>query len=878
VIPINIEMAKKITENNSVLESEEKYRALFESVNTGIFIINKKTKKIVDLNKAGYNQLGYIKKDLIGKSILSIYPKEILPIVEKQIKKLIKEKKVIFETQQKKKDGSLINVEVKSAIFVIDGEEVFQSIVTDITERKKTELEIEKTKEELTNIVEYADIGIVYTNSEKEVISANKKFVNILGYKEERDILGKTIMSFTHPDDIEKDLAQVVRLENIESSTFNMEKRYIRKDKSIVWVNLNVSTIEDEFTGKVTNFIGMVTDITGRKITEEGIIKTNSKLELIANNIGDIVYKITLDAGVSKIDYISNNVMDIIGFTTEDYVNGNPKLVKSMRPERYAEAVEFNKMIKTLKKAKPHSFDYEWYNPIKKKWLWMKETIVPEIQDGKVVGQFGTVRDITEKKIWEEKLMESEERYKSLYDKNLAGVYRADMNDVFLDCNEEFAKIMGVSSPRQVIGKNAKDLYNNLKKSNFVEDVMAIGGKIKAYQSFIKLKSGEELYILENGAITSDEKGEPLYMEGTVFDISEIKNSQQAMIESESRLKLATSSASIGIWDWDVKNDVLVWDDSMYELFEVKKKDFSGAYEAWEKTLYVHDVVDATKELEKALSGEKKFDTVFRIVTAKGNIKYIQARANVDFNDKGKAIRMVGVNIDVTNKELMEQEKYNAIIKTEEAERQRISHDLHDGLGQRIAAANMWINTLESLVEGQLDKETMSVFKAGKKLINSATKETRLVSHNIMPRSLKQYGLENTVKELVNNLQQIHDKILINLTSSIGSRRFDAIKELSIFRVIQESINNALKHSKADKIDVILSEDQNLLFVKVNDNGKGFNVKEVTDKKILGIGLLSLSQRIKMIGGKLRIVSEPNQGTKIIIAIYLEKPAAVLRK
>jgi len=134
----------------------------------------------------------------------------------------------------------------------------------------------------------------------------------------------------------------------------------------------------------------------------------------------------------------------------------------------------------------------------------------------------------------------------------------------------------------------------------------------------------------------------------SVRDISWRKRAEASLKASEERLKLATRSGNIGVWDWDVERDVLFWDDSMYELYEINKRDFFGAFEAWVGTLHPDDSEHATHAVQQALRGEKKFDTEFRIMTGKGRIKQIHGTATTYLDETGKACRMIGVNMDVT--------------------------------------------------------------------------------------------------------------------------------------------------------------------------------------------------------------------------------------
>jgi two-component system, sensor histidine kinase and response regulator len=135
---------------------------------------------------------------------------------------------------------------------------------------------------------------------------------------------------------------------------------------------------------------------------------------------------------------------------------------------------------------------------------------------------------------------------------------------------------------------------------------------------------------------------------GSIRDISARKQDEKHFRELTHRFELATKAARVGIWDWYVPEDTLVWDDSMYFLYGLSKKDFKGEFEAWEKCLHPDDVADANQQLASALRGEKKFDTVFRIVMSDNTIRYIRAKADVHKDRFGNAVRMIGTNYEIT--------------------------------------------------------------------------------------------------------------------------------------------------------------------------------------------------------------------------------------
>ena len=129
---------------------------------------------------------------------------------------------------------------------------------------------------------------------------------------------------------------------------------------------------------------------------------------------------------------------------------------------------------------------------------------------------------------------------------------------------------------------------------------------------------------------------------------------------SEERLKLAIDAASLGIWDWDVEQDRLVWDDSMYRLYGVRKEEFSGAFDAWSKCLVPEDVARAKADVEAALRGDREYLSDFKVRRADGEIRIIRGVAQIIRNADGKPVRMVGINRDVTDLINAERERVRA--------------------------------------------------------------------------------------------------------------------------------------------------------------------------------------------------------------------------
>jgi diguanylate cyclase (GGDEF)-like protein/PAS domain S-box-containing protein len=121
-----------------------------------------------------------------------------------------------------------------------------------------------------------------------------------------------------------------------------------------------------------------------------------------------------------------------------------------------------------------------------------------------------------------------------------------------------------------------------------------------------------------------------------------------------SRLSIALEASSVGIWDWDVIDNILVWDEQMYKLYGISKDQFSGAYEAWQSGVHPDDKFSSDEEIQKALRNERTFNTEFRVIYPNGDIRYLRALATVQRGDDGKPLRMIGTNWDITEQKLAE--------------------------------------------------------------------------------------------------------------------------------------------------------------------------------------------------------------------------------
>lgn len=202
------------------------------------------------------------------------------------------------------------------------------------------------------------------------------------------------------------------------------------------------------------------------------------------------------------------------------------------------------------------------------------------------------------------------------------------------------------------------------------------------------------------------------------------------------------------------------------------------------------------------------------------------------------------------------------IINAEEKERKRIAEDLHDGVGQLMTAA--WLN-LQAL-DNQTQADNTQQYQLINKtllLVDESCKEVRQVSHNMMPNALLRKGLVNAVKEFIGQINT--GKLSINLQTEELQKALPSHVETILYRVIQESVNNVVKHAEATQLDISINQDEEGIDVMVEDNGKGFDAKIIRPSD--GIGLQNIQSRILYLKGTVSWDSSPNNGTLVAIHI-----------
>lgn len=273
--------------------------------------------------------------------------------------------------------------------------------------------------------------------------------------------------------------------------------------------------------------------------------------------------------------------------------------------------------------------------------------------------------------------------------------------------------------------------------------------------------------------------------------------------------------------------------------------------------------------VERIKSGGNGIDEIFRVVCADGSYKYLTTITTNCLEDS--AIKGMVINAhDITEMIKLSRENSIMVMRTQEEERRRIARDLHDGLGQSLSATKMFYGALERKLMGRVDEETMAIYTKGKTLLSRLAAETREISHNLIPSPLKEFGLLTTIKDLLHEYAQSNQDISFEFQNELWEENtMSTDVQLAVYRILQELINNAIKHAQCTRIHIKFAENHREYILSVKDDGKGIEEADYKLQHSSGLGMTSIRHRLNVLRGEIYIESAKENGSHF--SIHLPK-------
>ncbi|MGI9544378.1 MAG: PAS domain-containing protein [Cyclobacteriaceae bacterium] len=351
-------------------------------------------------------------------------------------------------------------------------------------------------------------------------------------------------------------------------------------------------------------------------------------------------------------------------------------------------------------------------------------------------------------------------------------------------------------------------------------------------------------------------------------NINERKKAEEELRQSELRLKDAEELAHVGHWELNLLTNKLHWSDEVYRMFGLTPQEFEASYEAFLSVVHEEDRMSVNKAYTDSLKNKTPYEIDHRILLNDGSLKYVHEKCITEFSADGQPLRSLGTVQDITEKKRLEHSLINAVHAGQEQERKRIAKELHDGLGQQLAAAKMLLEAIGPNI-GILDQEDIQLFEQAQTVMDEAVKDVRVISHDLIPSALEEKGLVIALERLCHHIKESGSLQVDFFRPGMKGRRFRPTLEIGLFRIAQELMANIIKHAQATQVKILLAEQSNNIILKIADNGVGFE-GTFEDIQHNGIGLRNIAARVKGLNGKLTLDSTLDIGTTVLVEVPID--------
>jgi PAS domain S-box-containing protein len=489
------------------------------------------------------------------------------------------------------------------------------------------------------NVFENSVIGISMTAIDG-TLKANKAFCQMLGYTE-KELSDRNWREITHPDDTDHNQKIIASILAGEKTAARWEKRYIHKNGDIVWVDIN-TTLQIDNEGEPDYFITTINEISDRKKAEETLLKERLLFRTLIDNIPDSIYSKDLDcrktlANLTEVRYSgAKSEADIIG--KDDFAS---------YPEELAAKFFADDQL-VMHNGKPilNKEEYIFDEKGQKRWL-LSSKIPLKDKDNQIIGLVGISRDNTERKLAEETLRESEEKYRMIFENSPLGILSFDDKGVIVACNSRFAKIIGTSTDR-LVGLDMLALVDK-EMVSCVEKALkgSVGLYEDVYQSVITKRK-----VPVRAMFTPIDIGEGHFRGGVgIFeDITERKLAKEALLASEEKYRAIFENVQDVFYQTDLAGILLTVSPSIKHFAEFNRDEIIGKPV---NDLYLNPVERNILLDELQKTGELR-DYEVTLKTKTGTNKYASINARLIVGPDGKPLHIDGAIRDITERKQAE--------------------------------------------------------------------------------------------------------------------------------------------------------------------------------------------------------------------------------
>ncbi len=365
--------------------------------------------------------------------------------------------------------------------------------------------------------------------------------------------------------------------------------------------------------------------------------------------------------------------------------------------------------------------------------------------------------------------------------------------------------------------------------------------------------------------------------EKTIFYAIERRRNHEKLRLANERYSLVSKATHDLVWDWDLITDEIYRDEHAVDtVYGFSSNECISTISEWNKRIHPDDaerMADMIKEIKNS-SDKDFFEIEYMFLTEAGEYKNIYDRGYIVRNSEGRPIRLIGAAQDITGKKKLEaaleqarqqQQKIitEATIKGQEKEREQLGRELHDNINQVLASSRLFLD--HALSSSVIKKDFV---EKSREFILYSIKEIRKLSHTLLPPPLEDFGLKCSLNKLVDSIAETGSFKVSKRWNDFEEHVLERDQKLTIYRIIQEQLNNIIKHAEASHviISLYISDDCKKVGLQIKDNGKGFDPSERRN----GVGLRNITSRAELYNGKVKVLSGIGKGCELRVSFPFE--------
>ena len=467
----------------------------------------------------------------------------------------------------------------------------------------------------------------------------------------------------------------------------------------------------------------------------------------------------------------------------------------------------------------------------------------------------------------------AERKYRRIFENVSEGIFQSTPEGYYLMANPALARIHGFNSARELIRSRrdiSREIYVDPARREEFKRLLEKHGVVRDFEHETFRKDGSRIWLSVNARAVRNEDGKVLYYEGTARDITQRKQAEQALRESEERYRELFENSKEALYVHDMNGCYTSVNRATERLSGYTREELAGRH----FSIFLNPEYESHVRGHLGRKAEESSETTYEteIVTKYGRHVPIEISSRLIFAD-GVAVGVQGCMRDVSERKRVQaaaRTYSRRLIEAQEGERRRMSRELHDQVGQILTAVKMNLHALRQKCSAP---DILASIEDNMKVIDEAVDQVRDLSVDLRPLLLDDFGLVVAVRWYLDRQAKSCGVPADFTTRSLGEDdRFSSELETACFRIVQEAVTNVARHARATRISVVLERAGQDLILLISDDGAGFDMKVLRSTSAATLGLRSMEERVQAVGGTITIDSAPDLGTAICARIPIPYP------